>query len=83
MIVVDNDFKHTHLRDLKGGELFEFNSTLFMRVVVPLSLTPDDLGMKEKPNCIDIENGRLAWIGWNASVIPVEAELIVKSRGVK
>lgn len=79
MNVVDNQFTHVHLKDLAGGELFEYDAELFMRVVVPSSLSET---MDGRPTCVNLQTGRLAKIGWGAYVIPVEADLVVKNRGV-
>ena len=78
MNVINNQPRCVHLSELGGGELFEYDSKLFMRIVVPVSLIEP---FKDRPTCIDLQNGRLAKIGWSAYVVPVEADLVVRSDG--
>lgn len=80
MNVIDNRFDSVPLHSIKGGGIFEFNSKLFMRVVVPAAITLDELSLKEKPTCIEVETGRLATIGWNVPVSPIVADLIINRR---
>ena len=76
MNVINNRPRCVQLSQLNGGELFEYDSKLFMRIVVPNSLIEP---FKDRPTCTDLQSGRLAKIGWGAYVVPVEADLVVRN----
>lgn len=81
MVIKENEINNVPFRSLKSGEVFRFNSVLYMTIgddVTTLSAIDKDGGIEYWTNAVRLSSGKVANFSSDTIVEKVDAELVVK-----
>ena len=78
MRIIDNAAASVEFSTIKVGECFYYDNSLFIKIEPVV-----EVGYKKPANALCFTDNRITEVPANWNVIPVEADIVVRNKGVE